>query len=393
MRIRDFFLAALHGGLVQSILSPGHGRWKTLAPIPLYPRQEHTTVLLNSTTLAILGGITPRAPTDNTTNPIPFDTTPLLQTYHIPSNTWSNPLPLPALPIPLNHPNAAVVDGKLYLLGGLSDEAADGVWRGTGRSWVLDLHDHFNHMMHPDWTELPSMPADWDVPRGSAAVGVDRETGLVYLAGGMKWLPVVPPAEMGPMVQESVDVVSAFDTRRGVWVRVGNGGGDRGGGACAGRMPGRRDHAGCAVVDRVMYVLGGRDTGQVNVRGDVFALDLRSVEKGWVTKKGRMPTARGGVCAAAVGGKVYVLGGEGNPVEGSDGVFDQVEVYDTKRDRWERLDEMKVSRHGTSAVAVKGGVYIPGGGTRIGVPRWTSLTSYTRRLGVACGSEQGGGIK
>jgi len=43
-----------------------------------------------------------------------------------------------------------------------------------------------------------------------------------------------------------------------------------------------------------------------------------------------------------------------------------VEVYDTGRDRWERLGKMKVPRHGTSAVAVRGGVYIPGGGVKQG---------------------------
>ncbi|KAK4118693.1 galactose oxidase [Parathielavia appendiculata] len=311
MRLHAVFLAALHGGLAWGIPSSGH--WKTLAPIPIYPRQERGIIPVPFTSSL----------TDNVTTIPSLNTTSLLHTYHIPSNTWSF-RPLPGLPIPLNHPNAAVVDNKLYLLGGLSDAAGDGVWRGTGRSWVFDF-------VTLSWSELPSMP---DVPRGSAAVGVDDETGL-----------------------ESVDVVSAFDTKRRVWVLVGG---------RAGKIPGRRDHAGCVVVDGVMYVLGGRDTGQVNVRGEVFALDLRRVGKGWVTKRGRMPTARGGVCAAVVGGKVFVLGGEGNPAEGSDGVFDQVEAYDTWKDSWERLGRMKVPRHGTSAVAVQGGVYIPGGGIRIG---------------------------
>jgi N-acetylneuraminic acid mutarotase len=79
-----------------------------------------------------------------------------------------------------------------------------------------------------------------------------------------------------------------------------------------------------------------------------------------------MPTPRGGVSAAAVGGKVYVFGGEGNTEAGSEGVFDQVEVYDTTRDKWESVGKMKVPRHGTSAVAVGGAVYIPGGGVKQG---------------------------
>ncbi|KAK4233420.1 hypothetical protein C8A03DRAFT_48029 [Achaetomium macrosporum] len=336
-------LSVLHGMLVQAApCNPRSPHWKALAPIPLYPRQEHTTLALNSTTLAILGGI---IPITNSSPPL-FTTTPLLQLYDIPTNKW-HPAPAAPAPIPINHPNAVVVNSKLYLLGGLSD-AGDGVWRGTNQSFVYDIRSN-------TWSALPPMPAS-DVARGSAAMGVDEQTGVVYLAGGMTQLPLIE----GAGVQESVAAVSAFDTRTNQWVSLGSL--PRG----VRRMPGRRDHAGAAVVQGVLYVLGGRDTGQTNVRGEVFALNLRDLGKGWVTKKGVMPTPRGGVSAAAVGGKVYVFGGEGNPEEGSDGVFGQVEAYDTRTDSWERLGRMRAPRHGTSAVAVGRGVYIPGGGIRLG---------------------------
>ncbi|KAK3297783.1 uncharacterized protein B0H64DRAFT_473845 [Chaetomium fimeti] len=329
-------LAGLQSALVSGKpCGPHRPHWKTLAPIPINPRQEHTTLALNTTHLAILGGIVP------TPTPSLYATTPLLQLYNTLTNTW-HPTPLPPLPVPLNHPNAAAVAGRIYLLGGLDDEGADGIWRGTGRSWVYDFDSQ-------GWSELPELPG---VARGSAAVGVDEATGRVYLAGGMTQLPLVE----GAGIQESVDVVSVFDTRAGEWVAEG----------AVAPLPGRRDHAGVVVVDGVMYVLGGRDQGQLNVRGEVFALDFGRVEEGWVTKEGRMPTARGGVCAGAVGGKVYVFGGEGNPVEGSEGVFDQVEAYDTKTDTWEKLGKMEVPRHGTYAAALGGGVYIPGGGIKLG---------------------------
>lgn len=298
-----------------------------------------TTLALNSTTLAILGGIVPPP----SSVPPYFNTTPLIQLYSITANKWLNPVA--PLPVALNHPNAAVVDGQVYLLGGLAD-TCDGVWRGTGTSWVYDPASN-------EWSRLPGM-SDIDTPRGSAAVGVDAHTGVVYLAGGMTQLPLV---EDDPLGQDSVDTVSAFDTRRGEWVVLPE---------LARQMPGRRDHAGATVVDRVLYVLGGRDRGQENVRGEVFALDLKDLEKGWVTKKGRMPTPRGGVCSGTIGGKVYLFGGEGNLAEGSDGVFDQVEAYDIKMDTWERLRPMKVPRHGTYAATVDGGIYIPGGGIKLG---------------------------
>jgi N-acetylneuraminic acid mutarotase len=79
-----------------------------------------------------------------------------------------------------------------------------------------------------------------------------------------------------------------------------------------------------------------------------------------------MPTARGGIAAAAVGTTIYTFGGEGNVVDGVNTVFDQVEAYDTRRDRWQRLAPMPIPRHGTAAVAVGGTIYIPGGGNRGG---------------------------
>lgn len=212
------------------------------------------------------------------------------------------------------------------------------------------------------WAPLPPIPES-EVPRGSAAMGVDQARGRIYLAGGMTELPVLPGS--GPR-QESVDAVSAFDARANRWVTGITG--RSGLPAAARRMPGRRDHAGGAVVDGVLYVLGGRDRGQTNVRGDVFALalDEAGLRKGWTAKRASMPTPRGGVAAAEVKGNVYVIGGEGNPEEGTDGVFDDAEVYDVRRDRWERLAPMQTPRHGTSAVSVGGGVYIPGGGVRQG---------------------------
>jgi N-acetylneuraminic acid mutarotase len=62
-----------------------------------------------------------------------------------------------------------------------------------------------------------------------------------------------------------------------------------------------------------------------------------------------------------VGTNIYTFGGEGDGSRKS-GVFEQVEAYDTERDRWESVGTMRVPRHGTYAVGVEGRVYIPGGG-------------------------------
>lgn len=171
---------------------------------------------------------------------------------------------------------------------------------------------------------------------------------LVFLAGGMRTLLPRPGGE-----QDTVNTVLAYNTTSDTWVNVPK---------AAAHIPEGRDHAAGAVIEDTFYILGGRNRGQHNVRDTVFALDLKNLKKGWKTKHGRLPTARGGLAAGTIGRLVYTFGGEGNPAEGSQGVFNETEVYDTKTDSWKRLPPMAVPRHGTAAVAVGKQVFIPGGG-------------------------------
>ena len=173
------------------------------------------------------------------------------------------------MPKPLNHLNAAVVGGKIYVLGGLAEESSQGrAWRAVADSWVYDPAKDM-------WVSLPDVPAGQ--LRGSAGVGVYN--GKIYLAGGMSDLELY-----GTHVQRSVAVVSIFDTKTQKWLDVPE---------AAKNMPGGRDHAGAAIVGDKMYVLGGRENGQENLKDTVFVLDLCDLKAGWKTSKAKMPTARG----------------------------------------------------------------------------------------------------
>lgn len=304
-----------------------HGTWTYLDPIPHHPRQEHATVAVSSTTLYVLGGIVDYL-ANQTTDP----TTALVQSYSIPNNSWRSAA---SLPMPINHANAAVVNGKIYVLGALAPDP-DWYWRAVPDCWVYTPEEDA-------WEVLPPMPAS--LARGSAAVGVHGTT--IYLAGGQLLLDVFHN------VLSTVDTVSAYDTATGSWTLLP---------AAARSLPAPRDHAGAAVVGDTFYVLGGRAFSQANVSNAVFALDLCNMERGWRTREATMPTARGGVSTGVVGDKVYIFGGEGNAADGSKGLFNQTEAYDTVMDSWERLMPMEVPRHGTSAVGVRERIYIPGGG-------------------------------
>jgi N-acetylneuraminic acid mutarotase len=78
-----------------------------------------------------------------------------------------------------------------------------------------------------------------------------------------------------------------------------------------------------------------------------------------------MPTARSGLAAAVLNGRLVVIGGEVNRND-PDGVFPQVEVYDFATDTWRSLDPMPVPRHGIGAAAVADLLYVPGGATEAG---------------------------
>ncbi len=296
---------------------PVYGKgWKALKPIGGGPRQEHAVAAVNGR-VYLIGGIE----RDGAGGIV---TTPRMEVYDTRSDTWSEAAPLP---VPMNHPNVAAVGGKIYVLGALSGGAS---WQALRDSYVYDPRTN-------RWTELAPMPAGTE--RGSAAMGVKGTK--IYLSGGMRTLTPGPGG-----LQDTVATTSSYDVVTGRWETLPD-------------LPQARDHVGGAIVGNTLYVLGGRDRGQVNVRDTVYALDLST--RRW-TERAPMPTARGGIASAAVGGKIYTFGGEGNPAEGTNGIFPQTEVYDPARDRWQRLAPMPAPRHGTAAVAVGDTIYIPGGG-------------------------------
>lgn len=294
--------------------------WKRLPSIARGPRQEHGTAALDGR-VYVVGGIVP-------TPDGRVETTGRVEVYDPATRAWTDAAPLP---VPMNHPNLATVGGRLLVLGGLSGGAS---WQAIGDSFAYDP-------AADRWSRLGDVPPA--MRRGSAATGVHGDT--VYLAGGMLTLTPGPGG-----LQDTVATVSAYHVPTGRWATLTS-------------LPQARDHAGGAVAGGTFYVLGGRDRGQLNVRDEVYALNLRS---GRWSERSPMPTPRGGLATAAVGDRIYTFGGEGNPAPGSDHIFRETEVYDARTDRWKKLAPMPLPRHGTAAVAIDGTIYIPGGGNQAG---------------------------
>ncbi|KAJ7243275.1 hypothetical protein C8J57DRAFT_1525736 [Mycena rebaudengoi] len=101
------------------------GTWTDVAPTLRGPRQKHSIVALGSA-MYIIGGISSPPPDA----PSSFPTVNRNQVYTPRANMWRDVAPLPPT---VNHGNAATVDGKPYLLGGL-DGTTD--WVAFPQSYV-----------------------------------------------------------------------------------------------------------------------------------------------------------------------------------------------------------------------------------------------------------------
>ena len=90
------------------------------------------------------------------------------------------------------------------------------------------------------------------------------------------------------------------------------------------------------------------------------------------TRKHDMPTARGGLTSATLGGLIHVTGGEDL---GSSNTFAEHEVYDPTTDAWATYPPLPTSRHGLASAVVGGRWYVIGGGLQAGGGTYGSLSN------------------
>ncbi|MBI2562126.1 MAG: hypothetical protein HYW08_07000, partial [candidate division NC10 bacterium] len=86
---------------------------------------------------------------------------------------------------------------------------------------------------------------------------------------------------------------------------------------------------------------------------------ISSVTTSPASNPGARPPAasRSGIGAAALRGRIYVVGGEA-----PEGTFSQVEIFDPVSNRWSRGPDLPTPRHGLGVVAFQGRLYVLAGG-------------------------------
>ena len=133
-------------------------------------------------------------------------------------------------------------------------------------------------------------------------------------------------------------------------------------------MPARRYGQAVAVVNGILYAIGGWDGGFVGRVRDVWAYNPAA---GTWMPKAPMPTGRMSLAASVVNGILYAIGGEinGNIAIGT------VEAYDPAIDMWTTKAPMPTARLGLATGVVNGIIYAVGGATDAGLNAHTFLST------------------
>ena len=231
--------------------------------------------------------------------------------YDPTTDTWTRKADMPT---GRGHTSAAVVNEKIYIIGGDASEAPI--------VSIVEVYDPCTDTW-AEQTELPSQRY-W-----FSTIAVD---GIIYVIGGNEGL------QAG---YSHLNTVEAYDTSTDTWTRKAD-------------MPTSRSFLSTSVVNGLIYAIGGGAPGKEAVEVYDPTTDT------WTTKA-PMPTTRYGLDAVVVDGKIYAIGGWYFSLGGP--IYSTVEVYDPQTDIWTKGLDIPVTTAGLTTNVVDGKIYVMGGAT------------------------------
>jgi hypothetical protein len=272
--------------------------WRPRAPAPT-ARQEVASAVLDGR-VWVIGGLTSAG------------ASAVVESYDPAVDRWATG---PSLPIALHHAAATVYRGEIVVLGGF----------GEAPSLYAEASDRAFALRNGGWVELPRLRR----PRGAAAAATVGPS--LVLAGGRDALALIGPTEV-------FDGTAWHD---------------------AAAPPTRRDHLAAVSDGHSVFALGGRF---LQPGATTAAFERFDPAAGAWERLPALPAARGGLGAALVGGRIVTAGGE-DPT----GAFAQVEAYDIATATWSALPPLPSPRHGLALEWVGEEVLALVGGTAYGV--------------------------
>lgn len=231
---------------------------------------------------------------------------------------------------PLHHAAAASFNGKIYVIGGSSYDAAS-----AANNWVPSNKLFIYNPLVDKWTEGKPMP----IARGAMTANfIDQ---MLYVVGGVTSSKIV-------------NVDEAYDPTSNEWTSKSS-------------MPIARHHAASAVVDNQLFVIGGTTKGLFPIVNTNTNERYDPKQDNWVTLQ-PMPSKKSGSSASSINNtkKIYVFGGEDLPKKYINN-DENNEKYDVKSNKWLSQRSIPISPFILSALSVNDNIYIIGGGPLAGL--------------------------
>jgi N-acetylneuraminic acid mutarotase len=277
-----------------------------------------------------------------------------------------SPSPLPAgwarladLPAGLAKFGAAAVGGRLYVVGGYDARRS---------LYVYDIAAN-------SWSSGPNLP------QGSDNLAVLEREGRIWALGGeagtavqvfdpatQTWatgpvLPAVRFAAAAATLDGALHIAGGWNynnTASASLTRHDRLAAGASSWASAAALATARNAAGAAALGGRLYVVGGRSPGiRAGDQASLASVEVYDPATGAWTAGAPLPTARGSLAVAALGGRLYAMGGESTPGT----VSDAVERFDPATLAWSALTAMPLRAHGLAVVAVGDSLYVMGGFT------------------------------
>ena len=224
----------------------------------------------------------------------------------------------PRLPLAVDHPSAASLNGQVYLAGGHT------FGRDSARLFRLD-GDH--------WTELPPMHF---ARGGHALIAVE---GKLYAIGGNSVRGNLGPAE-------------SFDPATSAWTVLSS-------------LPAPRNHVSGFVLGNRACVAGGRSPNTARIDC------IDAADGAWSRLPDLLRATSGGGASSFVGGAVVMMGGED---AGESVMVDMLSFY-SDGGAWSSADTMLTPRHGFQLAVFQGRAWACGGATAPGLHPVSLCTS------------------
>jgi N-acetylneuraminic acid mutarotase/predicted Ser/Thr protein kinase len=271
--------------------------------------------------------------------------------------------PLPPMPTPRQNMGSTVVDGTIWVVGGLGARAS-GSRKLEGYDPVVngwkagpDLPVRLHHEMVVTYRDKLVVMGGW-IPRGLEPSAETSDQ--VFALRGDRWVKLPPlnrprVAGAAAVVGDRIVVVGGQADGRLVKTTEVFDGKKWSDGA---DIPTPREHLAAASDGKFVYVVGGR---ALSPDKNTAALERYDPEADRWQRLPDMPTKRGGLAAAIVAGHLFAVGGE-TPTR----VLGAVQSYGIASKAWSSAPSMRTPRHGTTMVAIGRTLYSLGGAQKPG---------------------------